>query len=276
MKLDYHIHTDYSDDSWYPMEKVVKDAINLGLKEICFTDHVDYGVKLDWTDKGTPKIHKGKEIRNVNYEKYFAEIEDLQIKYYNKINIKSGLEFGVQGHTIDKYEKLVEKYPMDFILLSIHQVRDMEFWTGEFQKGKTDEECYDEYYGEMFKVVENFKGYSCLAHMDLIRRYLDKEVDMFNYNRDIIKKILETVIRDGKGLEFNTSNVRYKVNGLTPSIKILKLYRDLGGEIITIGSDSHKEEDLGFGVDRAKETLREIGFRYFSTFNKMNPKFHKL
>ena len=126
MFCDYHLHTEFSDDSDYLMEDVVKDAIEKGIEEICFTDHVDYGIKLDWDD---PDFIEGKSVPNVNYPAYFQKIEYLTKKYYNKIRIKKGLEFGIQTHTIDKFKKLFDRYTFDFIILSIHQIEDKEFET---------------------------------------------------------------------------------------------------------------------------------------------------
>ena len=88
--------------------------------------------------------------------------------------------------------------------------------------------------------------------------------------------IRDSVIADGKGIEFNTSYHRYGLKNTTPSIDILKLYKELGGEIITIGSDSHKPEHLGAYIDEAKGILKEIGFTRFCTFEKMKPIFYEL
>ena len=273
---DYHVHSDYSDDSWYLMEDVVKDAIQLGLEEICFTDHVDYGVKPDWKPEEEFQAGENKDVKNVHYELYFSELEKLSKKYEKNITIKKGLEFGMQIHTIPQFEKLYQSQDFDFILLSVHQIENTEFWTGEFQKGHTHRESYDRYYDEMYQLVTSYKEYSVLAHMDLVRRYLDKEVDMFEYSKDKIVKILKKVIEDNKGIEINTSSVRYGINGLTPSIEILKLYHELGGKIITIGSDSHKPEHLGFHIKESKKILKDIGYTHFCTFDKMKPIFHKL
>ena len=108
MYADYHVHTIYSDDSAYPMEEVVLKAIDLGLNEICFTDHVDYGIKPDRDEPEKIIIRHGMPLANVDYPKYFEEIKHLQEKYKDKITIKQGMEFGMQTHTIDKFQKLFD------------------------------------------------------------------------------------------------------------------------------------------------------------------------
>lgn len=283
MLSDYHVHTEFSNDSVYPMEEVVKDAISLGIEDICFTDHVDYGPYRDWDDPRGIEYRPGDEgeerwvgLTNVDYEKYFPMIEKMREKYKDKIVIKSGLEFGVQTHTIPEYEKLFAKYPFDFVILSIHQVGDQEFWTNEYQNGQTQQEYNEGYYKELLSVVRNFHDYSVLGHMDLIVRYDQQGVYPFEKLKPLITEILKTVIADGKGIEVNTSNHRYGLSDMTPSRDILKLYRELGGTIITIGSDSHKKEHLGAYIDWAKEELCKLGYTQFCTFERMKPVFHEL
>ena len=244
MLADYNVHSEFSDDSVYPMEQVVKDAIAMGLYEICFTDHVDYGIKDDW-DCGHPIKYRGKEtLANVDYPRYDAKIKELQYLYDEEITIKMGMEFGMQTHTIEQYKALFRKYPFDFIILSVHQVEDQEFWTQDFQQGRSQKEYNERYYEEMLDLVRTYEDYSVLGHMDLITRYDKKGIYPFGKRKPLIEEILKTVIEHGKGIEFNTSYHRYGLKDTTPSMDILKLYRRLGGEIITMGSDSHKPEHL--------------------------------
>lgn len=275
MKADYHVHSEFSDDSIYEMEEVVKDAIKLGITEVCFTDHVDYGIKKDW-DEGNIEYRHGQPLANVDYPKYFEKIKYLKDKYRNKIVIKQGLEFGIQMHTIEKIQKLYNSYPLDFIILSFHQVEDKEFWTQDYQKGLTQKEYNERYYQEILNVIQIYKDYSVLGHLDLLSRYDLCGNYPFEKVKDIITKILKIVIEDGKGIEVNTSSFHYGLNDLTPSMNILKLYYDLGGKILTIGSDSHKKEHLGSHIDEVKEILKEIGFKTYCTYEKMKPEFHEL
>lgn len=276
MLADYHVHTEFSDDSTYPLEQVVKDAIALGLDELCLTDHVDYGVKVDWDSGGEIRYRNGEPLANVDYPRYLAEIERVRRLYDGQIAIKTGLEFGVQVHTIPQFEALFRRYPFDFILLSIHQVEDKEFWTQDFQAGRSQREYNERYYEEMLRVIQSYKDYSVLGHMDLIKRYDRAGVYPFEKVRPMIAEILRTVISDGKGIEVNTSSHRYGLSDSMPSAELLRLYRDLGGEIVTIGSDSHRPEHLGTWLQDAENQLRALGFQYFCTFQKMRPSFHSI
>lgn len=279
MYADYHLHTYYSDDSDYPMEQLVCDAITSGLSEICFTDHVDYGVKADWTDQSDlyqPEKKKNLPIMNVKYPAYHAEISRLQKQYAGKIVIREGMEFGIQEHTISQYQKLFSSYPFDFIILSCHQVENKEFWSQDFQKGRTQEEYNQKYYEEILHVIRKYKDYSVLGHLDMITRYDLMGIYPFEKTRDIITEILKQVIKDGKGIEVNTSCHRYGLTDLTPSKNILRLYKELGGEIITIGSDTHKPEHLAAYIPETLKELKGLGFSSICTFQNMKPIFHPL
>lgn len=287
MYADYHLHCEYSDDSNEPMENQIQEAITLGLDEMCFTDHVDYGIKRDWDDPEgiiiRHAIEHGKEVdlvlANVNYPKYFEALNMYQKKYASSISIKKGLEFGIQSITVDAYEKLFDSYQneLDFVLFSMHQVNNLEFWTQDFQKGKTQKEYNDEYYKEIYQTMQMFHHYSCLAHLDLMARYDENGIYPFENEKDIIAEILKYAIRDGKGIEINTSSWKYGLKDTQPSRAILKLYKDLGGKIITVGSDAHETKYLASHIKDAYAILKnEIGINEICTFDHMQPIFHKI
>lgn len=287
MYADYHLHCEFSDDSNEPMENQIERGIELGLEEMCFTDHVDYGIKRDWDDSEgiitRHAIEHGEEVdlvlANVNYPKYFEKLHLMKEKYKDQITIKQGLEFGIQSITVDQYQNLYNKYKdeLDFVLFSMHQVNNLEFWTQDFQKGKTQKEYNDEYYEEIYKTMKLFKDYSCLAHLDLLARYDSNGVYPFENEKDIIAEILKLAIRDGKGIEINTSSWHYGLKDTQPCRAILKLYKDLGGKIITVGSDAHKTEFLADHIKDAYEILKnEIGIDEVCTFDHMVPTFHKI
>lgn len=276
MFADYHVHTEFSDDSVYPMKTVIQDAIAMGMNEICLTDHVDYGVKIDWDCGKQIQYRNGEPLANVDYPRYMSEIDRMKRLYGNKICIKTGLEFGIQKHTIPDFQRLFERYAFDFIILSIHQVENQGFWTQDFQRGRSQKEYQQRYYEEMLAVVRDYKDYSVLGHMDLIARYDLAGVYPFEKVRPVIEDILHIVIADGKGIEVNTSSHRYGLTDTMPSANILKLYRDMGGRIITIGSDSHKPEHLGAYIRETQALLKSLGYKQFCTFEHMRPIFHDL
>lgn len=258
---DYHVHTSFSDDSVCAMEDMIHRAIQLGMNELAFTEHVDYGVKTDL---------------NCDYERYFQMLHEMQAKYADVISIKMGIEFGVQLHTIELFNRDFEAYPFDFVILSNHQIDNKEFWNYAYQEGKQQEEFQYDYYRALYEVIKIYKNYSVLGHLDMIKRY-DKYGD-FPDDRIMkyVEPILNMVIKDGKGIEINTSSFKYGLKDLMPSRAILKRYRELGGEVITIGSDTHETEHLADHIPEVKTELRKLGFDRFCTFDKMKPVYHEL
>ena len=261
MLADYHMHTSFSDDSVYPMRDCIERAILLGIDEICFTEHIDHGCSTSFC---------------CNCDEYLKAFKKYKDVYKDKITLKFGIEFGAQAHHKKYFDDIFEKYPFDFVLLSFHQVEDKELWNQDFQSGKTQDEYNRIYFEEMLNTVNVFDNFSVLAHMDLMRRYDRFGEYPFEKIKDIAEEILKLVIEKGKGIEVNTSSFRYKLQDLTPSRDILKLYRNLGGEIITIGSDSHRAEQLGQNLLLVREELKNLGYKYFCTFDKMKPIFNEL
>lgn len=276
MFVDYHVHTYYSDDSDYPMEDVVKDAIRMGMDEICFTDHVDYGAKVDWDSGEEIPYCEGLAMVNVDYPAYVEEFRKLQAAYADRIRLKMGLEFGMQVHTIPQFENLFKRYPFDFIILSVHQVENKGFWSQEFQQGRTQKEYNERYYEELLQLVRGYRDYSVLGHLDLIVRYDKMGVYPFRNVKHYVEEILTEVIKNGKGIEINTSSKRYGLADSTPSREILQMYHDMGGKILTLGSDSHVPAHLGSHMEESKALLKDIGFQSFCTYEKMRPVFHDL
>lgn len=261
MLTNYHMHTSYSDDSSYKMEDVVKTAISCGLDEICITDHLDCETGID------PCFP---------YKSYETDFLKCKSKYSDKISLKLGMEFGMQMSTIPYFKEFFSKADFDFILMSCHLIDDKWFWSQEFQSGKTQDEYNQQYYDEILRLVNNFDDYSVLGHLDVIRRYDLKGDYPFEKIEAIVEQILKRVISQGKGIEINTSCYRYRLNNLTPSREILRLYKDLGGEIITIGTDSHRPEHVNCHIEDVRAELLNMGYKYICTFDKMTPTFHKI
>ena len=262
---DYHVHTSFSDDSDYPMQDCLNHAVDLGVEEICFTEHTDFGVKGG-----------AGQLPNCPTDKYFAEFNRCKKIFADKITMKFGMEFGMQVSTVEDFQKLFNAYPFDFIILSCHQVNNLEFWNYDFQKNHTQKEYYDMYYQEILNVMKVYDDWSVLGHLDMIVRYDDWGHYPFENVRDIVAEILKLAISKDKGIEINTSCYRYKLKDLTPSREILKLYKDLGGEIITTGSDSHAENHLADKIMETQAELKNLGFKNIYTFDKMKAVGHKI
>lgn len=260
--IDQHVHTEFSADCDTPMEDMVKRAIELGLKEIIFTDHMDF----DYPDEEV--------LFEVNYETYIKELTRLRNKY-SELEILMGVEVGYQPHLNDRLETFLNSYPFDFVIASIHACDGFEFCKGGFFEGKTQKESYKVYFENVKYCVENFDNCDIYGHLDMIARYgpfNNKELRYEDF-KEIIDEILYLIISKGKGIELNTSGLRYNLEIMHPQKDIIKRYLEMGGKIITLGSDAHSTIELCSDFERALRDLKEIGFKSITKFKNRIPSF---
>lgn len=264
MYYDYHIHSHFSSDCESDMKDVIEMAIELKLKEICFTDHIDY----DYCDSS---------IRfDFNLDEYTDYIELMRKKYGDYIKILKGVEIGIQPHIVEKCDKLVKNNGFDFVIASMHTCNRQDLYSGAFYLNKTPKEAYLKYFEELLYCIKNFRNFNVVGHLNILARYNDEvaKESLTDYF-DILEVIFKALIERNKGIEINTSSLRYS-NTLLLSADILKFYHDLGGKIITLGSDTHVPNTLSYKFDYIYDILREIGFEYITTFEEMKPKFVKI
>lgn len=262
--FDYHVHTYYSDDCSIDMESYIAPAIEKGLTGICFTDHVD----LDYpcTDMKF----------QLDYNKYINEIHMLKEKYKGKLEIYVGIEFGMQPHILESDVCFFHDKSFDYILGSLHTAQKKELYGGDFLQDKSEHQGIVEYFEDLLYCAKNFKAFNNLGHLDAISRYVNKGSFSASAYMDYIEATLRAIVAAGKGLEVNTSGKRYGLPHFHPEPSILALYIKLGGEIVTLGSDSHNPSTLGYGFKEAKEMLQSIGFKYHTIFKGGKTEFIKL
>ncbi|NLZ82926.1 MAG: histidinol-phosphatase HisJ family protein [Clostridiales bacterium] len=275
MKGDYHIHSEFSSDSKAPMEQTIEEAISKGLERICFTDHMDLYY---------PKI-EGEYNFTFDLEDYIHKLETLKIEYIDKIKIMTGIELGLQPHLKNELYSLSQSKSFDYIIGSTHVIDNMDPYYPDYWMDKTVKEGIKRYYeiilNNCHEMAECFDVY---GHIDYIIRYIPKHMKEnlqqkeYSYESfsDLIDEILKTIISKGKGIEINTSGFKYGLGRPHPEQGILERYYEFGGKIITIGSDSHISEHVGYDFAKAEAILKEIGFNYYTVFIGRKPTFVKL
>lgn len=264
---DYHTHSSFSSDSDTPMEENIKKAISLDLKEIAATDHMDFA----YPDPDYPFLF--------DYESYSKEIHRLREKYGDKIKILKGVEIGIQNHVMPQIKELVKNNQYDFIIGSTHVVQDgLDLCVNDFFEGKEQQQAYEEYFEEVLYNVEHYDFFNVYGHIDFVNRYGNYQNKQIDYARmaPITDKIFKTLIEKEKGIEINTSGFRYGVGSPHPAFELIKRYHDLGGKIITVGSDTHKPEQMTYKFDIAYKMLKEAGFEYITVFDNKIPSFIKV
>lgn len=262
---DYHTHTNFSGDSEAPMELMVKRAIELGLTELVFTDHVDY----DYADPVFEKI---------DFEEYLRTFNHIKGKYHRDIKLLMGVEIGFQPHVESRIEQLLSHLSFDFVIYSTHMADQLDFYTGAFFDGKEKSVAYQRYFENVLQSIKKPANFNVYGHLDFIVRYGDYDSKVLSYleHADIIDKILQTLIYNGEGIEINTSGYRYGLGHMHPQEDIIRRYKKLGGEIITVGSDAHRPEDLCADFNNAYTLLREAGFKYLNAYEQRKPRFVKI
>lgn len=265
-RADYHVHTAFSPDSSAKMESQIQTAIKQGFNEIAITDHME----KDFIDKIG--------IFSLEIQCYKNALQELSQKYEDKIKVVHGLEIGYEkSYHLETLEK-IKGYPFDFIICSMHRCDDCYLHTGEFFERKSQKQAYRRYFENVLESIEEYKDFQVYGHVDYIHRYGNYKEHVLEYAtyKDIIDVILQKLIDTGRGLELNTSGIRYGLGQFHPQISIIKRYKEMGGEIITIGSDSHANNQLGFLWNEAAAFLKNVGFSYYTTFDKQKPNFYKL
>lgn len=265
MRADVHMHCAFSNDSESRPEDMVESAIAKGLSVICFTDHYDKD-NLDWGDEAIFDV-----------ESYFQKMIELQEEYRDQIDIRIGAEIGMQPYLAEYYQNFMAQHPFDFVIGSVHSVLEHDVALDFFQK-HSDPEGYKIYFEEMLQDVQKIQSYDVLGHLDYIVRYSNQGSKGFDLNTymDIIEEILKQVIAHGKGIEINMSGLKYGLGAPHPQPEIIKRYRELGGEIITVGADGHIPEHIAYDYHLADDILKSCGFKYYTEFKGRKPVFVKI
>lgn len=167
---------------------------------------------------------------------------------------------------------------MDFVIGSAHCVQGHDAASKKIYREHTDQEAYRIHFEEILEDVQKIKSYDVLGHMDYMVRYSNQGVKSYYSEAymDVIDEILKQVISDGKGIELNTSGLKYGMGFAHPHGKILKRYRELGGEIITVGADGHCPEHIAYDFHLADDILKDAGFKYYTEFKARKPEFIKI
>lgn len=270
IQSDFHLHTYFSGDSDSPMESMIRSAISKGLTTICFTDHQDFAYQPQEKDENL--------CFDLDVEQYFLTIQQYKEKYQGKIEILTGVEFGIKEGIGEQIHDMANKYPFDFIIGSSHEAGGLDPYYPSYFESFGEEQGLKIYFESILKNIEIFDGFQSYGHLDYVVRYLPSGSSFYKPERyfDILDEAMKKIIAMGKGIECNTSGLKYGLKQTNPHIKILKRYKELGGEILTIGSDAHKPEHIAYDFHIIPEALKSINFKYYTIFRNKKPEFIKL
>ena len=248
---DCHLHTSFSTDSDAPMEAMLASAVRKGLSTVCFTEHLDYDYPPE----------NGEEVFLLDLPAYCEKLLELRERFRGKIEVLFGVELGMMPYLGARCEEVVRAWPFDFVIASSHL------------EGVSEEEAYASYFRTIPANVRAFSSFHTYAHLDYVVRYGPHRNERYSYEkyREAIEPALRILIENGKALEVNTGGYRSGLGQPNPHLDVLRAYRELGGELITIGSDAHAPEGVALEFDRLSELLPALGFTHYAVFKGGKP-----
>lgn len=270
MIADSHLHTCFSTDSESRPEDMIEQAIRMGMKELYLTDHLDMDYPQD------PET--GEIPFQLDMEEYRKKTEELREAYRKQTELRFGVELGLQKHLKNRLEDCVRRYPFDFVIGSLHLLDGKDPYYQDSFPDLTDEELYRSYFRAAAENIRNFHEFQAFGHLDYVVRYGKNKEQNYSYAEyhEEIDEILRLLVKYGIALEVNTGGLKYGLGFPNPHPEILKRYRMLGGELVTVGSDAHEPRYVGYEFETARELLKEAGFRYYTQFRNRRPIFRQL
>lgn len=264
MYADCHVHTLFSGDSDAPVRDQLDRAVSLGMERVCITDHNDHDVVSDIDF-------------NLTLPEYFREMSAIRDEYSGRLSVGIGIEQGLQPHLSAYLNETAREYPFDFIIGSVHFIDGYDPYYPEYFE-KYGRSSYRRYFETALECINKCDAFDSFGHLDYIVRYGADKGLSYSYREyaDIIDEILAALIKKGKALECNTAQLSKGYSEPNPCRDIIRRFHELGGELVTIGSDAHSPDRLGGGFDTAGELLRQCGFKYYAVYIGREPVMKKI
>ena len=272
MLTDFHIHSNCSSDGFDTMLDMARASGERGVAVVCFTDHCD----LDHYTTGKPDPNCFDYWPGALEQYREAREAGLTLP-----EVRIGIELGEACHDAGRAAEIAGTPELDFVLGSLHSIRgECDFYCLPYE---SREHCVDLMHRYLAELTETaaLPFVDVIAHIGYTRRYMmkagfDVRADMASFG-DELDLLLRTAVENGTGIEVNTSGLRNALIGETiPGFDVVRRYRELGGEIITLGSDAHMVSDAGGGLREGLELIRNAGFRYITGFKNRKPEFIRI
>lgn len=219
---DCHMHSEFSADSGTPTADMIRQAIALGFKGICFTEHLD---------PDYPPTPDDLEFA-LDIPAYYTKLNELKETYKNQIAIHFGIEIGLQLHLRQYFHNLLKEYPFDFVIGSSHVVHGADPYYPEFFQDRDEEKAYLEYFESILENLDAFHEMDTYGHLDYIVRYGPNKNQFYSYEkyRNILDAILKKLADTNVGLEVNTGGYHYGLGEPNPCTDIIRRYKELGAK----------------------------------------------
>jgi histidinol-phosphatase (PHP family) len=263
--FDMHTHSDNSPDGNNSVMFMCETAIQKNLNYLTITDHCEINAFY-------------KDHYNFAVKHSFFDIKKAKSVFKGQLEVLNGIELGQATQDIEIAEKVVNALPYDFVLASVHNVKDKADFAFMDYSVNDPEYYFNIYLDELMELI-NWGNFDVLAHFTYPLRYIvgihNLKLDLQKFEQKILK-IFDMLIKNDKGIEINTSGLRQPYNALMPDLWCLKLYKQAGGEIITIGSDAHRAEHIGANIDDGIKAAIDAGFAEVAVFENRKPTFFSI
>ncbi len=262
---DCHLHSSFSSDSEAPLESMVLRGIDLGLRTMCITEHIDYDY---------PENSEGLSFL-LDFDAYKEELFRLKEKYHTSIELLFGIEMGLMPYLGPRYQKIADSYPFDFIIGSSHLVDGIDPYEPEYYDRYGAKQGLMKYFESIYRNITapDMVDFDVYGHLDYAVRYAPEKNAFFQFRdyQEIVDEILKILIRKDKGIEVNASGYKAGLGVPNPHPDILCRYKELGGEILTIGSDGHKPEHMAYDYEKLYQLLKSLDIHSYTIFKNRNP-----
>lgn len=264
MIYDCHLHTEFSGDSSTPVRSQLDRAIELGMEELCITDHHDFD--SDFCEDNFV----------LDTDSYLPALESIRREYQGKLRVNIGIELGLQSHLKEYLTSFIETYgeKLDFVIGSSHFIDGQDPYYPAYWQKTNAEDGLRRFFQVSLKRVQTLSHvFDSYGHLDYALRYIPGENRSYRYEdySQWIDPILETLISRGKALECNTGGFKYGLGEPNPSVEVLLRYRQLGGTLLTIGSDAHTPQVLAYDFERCRRLLLDCGFSHYTVYRGRKP-----
>lgn len=258
--MDFHVHTDNSFDGNHSIMYMCEKACEKNVKAVAFTDHVEADCYYE------------EHYDKVAVQSYVDTVK-ARAAFSGKLIVCSGIELGEACFEPETANKIISERNYDFVVASIHNLRkEQDFCFFDYSQYDVDG-ILNEYFDEELNLVE-WGGFDSLAHLTYPLRYIQGEqkipVDMKKFKKKT-DEILKLLAEKDKALEINTSGLFQKLKSTMPGEEIVKRYKELGGRLITIGSDSHYAQRIGNGIQHGMELAKRCGFDCVALYKSREP-----
>jgi histidinol-phosphatase (PHP family) len=252
---DFHLHTNISVDSPASIDEMIQKAAEAGFTEVAITDHVDHNPADDGAGMYDP-------------DKAYLATLAVRERFADRITVRHGAELG-EPHFYAKENERLLKLPLDVVIGSIHCMGNFGIHSDLFDKISPPYAIRN--YFQLMQEMVNQADIDILGHLDYFDRYTaPRKIPGYNPDeyKDQIIGILKTIISRNIALEINTSGFRpgHDAPRPFPHPRVLTWYYEMGGRLISIGSDAHLPEQIGIGFSPTIELLQKIGFREYHVY----------